>query len=154
MTNNTYNVLNGFRRPEDSTSGIPLDNQLYIYGTIDLGGSLISSTKFINVLNSNDVTWYDSLSTDINISGKARIFGGTGGFTLNLAAPQPGAFADILLGSIISGSVDVKLPAGITFDGTNNTATFNTSGEYLKMGYGTTTQWKIFDTSGVVFSIT
>jgi hypothetical protein len=152
MTNTSYNVLNGFRRPEDSTSGIANDNQLYIYGTVDFNGQAITASQLANVVASNNITVYSAAGA-IAISGKAMILGGTG-YAMTLAAPQLGCFTDILLASITSGSVTVKTPSGVTFDGINNTATFAVLNDELIIGYASATQWRIFKNNNVTLSST
>jgi hypothetical protein len=147
-------VLNGFKQPADSSSALigGTDNQFFLYGSADLNGSLVNATKLSNVAISNDVTVYSAAGA-ISISGKAAVVGGTG-FALTLAAPQEGCLVDILLVSISSGSVTVKTPTGVTFDGTNNTATFNAASDELIIGYKSATQWQIFNNISVTLSST
>jgi hypothetical protein len=151
-------VLNGFKQPADSTNTDPAfpvgkDNQLFFYGTMDVGGTLITATRFLNVLNSVNPYSISVTASAVAISGRTAIVGGTG-LALTLAAPEPGALCDMWLASISSGAVTVKTPAGVTFDGTNNTATFTTGGFELTVGYSSATRWLIVYNNGVTFSTT
>ncbi|HOF38712.1 MAG TPA: hypothetical protein PLD73_01465 [Candidatus Hydrogenedentes bacterium] len=76
-------------------------------------------------------------------NGLTLIVGGTGIADMTLAAPQPGHRAVIRIASLTSGSVVVTCPAGVTFDGTNNTATFDAANEALSLRYNTSTAWAI-----------
>lgn len=78
-----------------------------------------------------------------NVNGLSIITGGTGIADMTLAAPTDGARAVIRIGSLSSGSVVVKTPAGVTFDGTNNTATFDAANEALVLKYNAATAWAI-----------
>lgn len=144
------NTLNGFRQTPSKHSDIRNDNQFFLHGTADLNGTVISAVKLANTIAANDVSVY-STNGAIATSGKAAIIGGTG-LVMTLAAPQEGCFVDILLQSITSGAVTVTTPAGVTFDGTNNTATFDAAADRLSIGYKTSTQWQIFDNVSVVLS--
>lgn len=150
-----YNVLNGFKRPEDVTNPVNnLDNQLFIYGSVDLAGLLFTATKFQNVIISNDILVVTT-SIDIPVSGMILINAGTGGQLIKIEeVPSEGAKLDILLNSITSGSVTVKTYAGTTFDGVNNTATFDAVGDELVIGYSSATQWQIFKNNSVTLSVT
>lgn len=153
-----YEVLNGFKQPADSTNTdttfpVGKDNQLFIYGTIDIGGNLVSATRILNALNSVNPYSISVTASAVPISGKTAIVGGTG-LALTLAAPEPGALCDMWLASISSSAVTVKTPAGVTFDGTNNTATFTTGGFQLTVGYASATRWQIVYNNGVTFSTT
>lgn len=140
-------VLNGFARPEDSTSGIADDNQLRIGGTILVNGVVISAPALL----ANVITTYSAPGALSN-SGKALIVGGTG-FTLTLAAPTSGCLVDVLIASVTSpNTVIITAAAGTTFDGTHATATFSAADNELVIGYLNATTWKIFKNSGVVLS--
>ena len=54
---------------------------------------------------------------------------------MTIGAPSPGHRAVIRLASITSGSVVVTCEPGITFDGTNNTATFNAAEDVITLVY-------------------
>jgi len=82
------------------------------------------------------------------------IEGGTGIADLILPAPGPGVYCEIKLESITSGVVVVTTTAGVTFDGTNNTATFDAAGDVLRLGYKSATEWRIRGNESVVLSST
>lgn len=129
-------------------------------GTTNLGGTVVLTGTFNgllaahvdNTLASTVVTEY-STNSAIDISGIALITGGTGLSGMTLAAPSPGALCRVILTSLASGSVVVKTPSGVTFDGTNNTATYNATGEML-LGYKTAVEWIVAENTVVVFSST
>lgn len=87
-------------------------------------------------------------------NGLTLIAGGTGIADMTLAAPSPGHRAVIRLASITSGSVVVKTPSGVTFDGTNNTATFDAAEDTLKLVYNTSTAWAVESNTSVTLSST
>jgi hypothetical protein len=76
-------------------------------------------------------------------NGVSAITGGTGIADMTLAAPSVGDLAIIRINSLSSGSVVVTTAAGVTFDGTNNTATFDAANESLVLAYKSATQWQI-----------
>lgn len=76
-------------------------------------------------------------------NGLTVVTGGTGIADLTLAAPKPGHRAIIRLASISSGTVVVKTPSGVTFDGTNNTATFNAAEDSLTLVANTALAWAV-----------
>lgn len=89
----------------------------------------------------------------IPINGIAQIAGGTGIADMTLAAPSPGSLVVIRIASITSGTVVVTTAAGVTFNGTNNTATFNAADDTLILVYKSATEWSIVLNAGaVVFS--
>lgn len=149
-----YNLLNGFERAgSNSSSTEPTrDNPLMIYGTMDFNGTYYTGTHLQNILKSTIVTDY-STATAILTSGVAIVAGGTG-LAMTLAAPTAGCVCDITVASLASGSVTVKAATGVTFDGTNNTATFGTATNQLKIVYKSATRWQIVYNSGVTFSST
>ena len=108
-------------------------------------------TKFGYVLTHNDVTEV-SANGALPISGVSLIAGGTGLASLTLAAPQPGCMARIREVSRTSGNVVVTTAAGVTFDGTNNTATFDAVGDELILGYKSATQWVVIQNTSVALS--
>ena len=100
---------------------------------------------------SNDVTDV-SANGALPISGISKIAGGTGLASLTLAAPAPGCQARIRLVSISSGSVVITTAAGVTFDGTNNTATLNAAADELVLGYASATAWTVIENTSVTLS--
>ena len=107
-------------------------------------------TKFNNVLAHNDITEV-SANGALPVSGVSLITGGAGLASLTLAAPQPGCMARLRVVST-SGNVVVTTAAGVTFDGTNNTATFNAAADELILGYKSATQWLIIQNTSVTLS--
>lgn len=144
------NVLN-YKSQPDNTG----DNVVNYTGTVNLTGTLngYPSTHLDNVLESTVVTLYNT-NTAINISGVALISGGTGLANMTLAAPTVGCHARIRLYALTSGSVVIKTPSGVTFDGTNNTATFGAANQEIVLGYETAVRWVIIENDGAVFSST
>lgn len=86
-------------------------------------------------------------------NGLTIIAGGTGIAGMTIGAPHPGHRAVIRLASITSGSVVVTAAAGITLDGTNNTATFDAAGEAITLVYNGSTAWAVeLNVGGVALS--
>lgn len=110
-----------------------------------------TGAKFGQVLVSNDVTEL-STNTAIPVSGVSLISGGTGLASMTLAAPQAGCQARIRIVALSSGNVVVTTPTGVTFDGTNNTATFNAVADELVLGYKSATQWIVIENTSVSLS--
>lgn len=142
------NVLNYFDHPENGNN----DNAVHFEGTIYFGATEFTAEKLENALVSNDVTEY-STNTAVAISGIAMIAGGTGLASMTLAAPEPGCYCEINLESITSGTVVVTTASGVTYDGTNNTATFDAQGDFLRLGYKSATEWKIIENNSVALSL-
>lgn len=142
------NVLNYFKSPTLDGND---DNYFIINGTIIANNQNISAIKLKNSSLANDIAIYNSDGA-ISISGRALIEGGIGIANLTLAAPEEGCICYIKLASITSGTVIVTTESGITFDGTNNTATFNAIDDELIMGYKSITQWQIYTNNSVVLS--
>lgn len=103
------------------------------------------------VLASNDVTVV-SANGALPISGISLIAGGTGLAGLTLAAPAPGCLARIRVATISSGNVVVTTAAGVTFDGTNNTATCNAAADELILAYKSATEWHVVSNTSVTLS--
>jgi hypothetical protein len=146
----TYNCQNWAEQPNAAAPND--DNAYHFEGTVYFGTSSFSGSNIKNVMLSNVVTAY-STATAIATAGQAVIAGGTG-LAMTLAAPTAGCNCSIWLASLASGAVTVKTPAGVTFDGTNNTATFSTAGMYLIVGYLSATRWVVAYNDGVTFSST
>ncbi len=144
------NVLNYTEQP-----GLDNDNKQHFGGTVFFGTPPneveFTADKLKNVNVANDVTEYDANGV-VAISGVAIIAGGTGLASMTLAAPEEGCEADIQIGSITSGTVVLTTPAGVTFDGTNNTATFNAVADRLVSVYKSATEWRIILNTSVVLS--
>jgi len=108
----------------------------------DLAGLMAQYAKLSNVLAQNDAVIHSGDGA-VAISGVALITGGTGIAGLTLAAPTPGARCELRVRSLSSGTVVLTTAAGVTFDGTNNTATFDAANEGLILVYKSATQWEI-----------
>lgn len=77
-------------------------------------------------------------------NGVTIIAGGAGINDMTIGAPSPGHRAVIRLASITGeNSVVVKTDPGITFDGANNTATFNAAEDVITLVYNTPTAWAV-----------
>ena len=85
-------------------------------------------------------------------NGVTIIAGGAGINDMTIGAPSPGHRAVIRLASITSGSVVVTCEPGITFDGTNNTATFNAAEDVITLVYNTPTAWAVESNVSVALS--
>lgn len=83
-------------------------------------------------------------------SGVNLVAGGTGISGLTLAAPVAGDRCEIRIDSLSSGSVVVTTAAGVTFDGSNNTATLDAANEALILVYKSATEWQIVENVGAV----
>lgn len=125
-----------------------IDGELVVTGALITDGATISG-KLGNVLAANDVTVYDDDGV-IATSGIALIAGGTGIADLTLGAPTSGCRVEVRIVSLTSGSVVVTTDAGVTFDGTNNTATFDAVGEGLILGYADENEWVVVENIGGV----
>jgi hypothetical protein len=155
-----YDVLNGFTRPEDSTSHIANDNQFFLNGTANINtvdytaaqiDAVLSGSGNGTVILNQIVTQYSGAGA-IAVAGMAAIAAGTG-YNMTLAAPVTYGVCNINIVSRTSGNVVVTCAAGVTFDGTNNTATFNAVNDQLIIGYKSATQWAILFNNSVVLSL-
>lgn len=121
--------------------------------TGQLADSGLAKAKLAQVMGTNDLLERSTNGACL-VSGVTMVAGGTGLNGLTLAAPVAGARARIILESITSGDVVLKTPAGVTFDGTNNTATFNAAADELELIYKSATQWKVIKNTSVTLSST
>jgi len=140
------NVLNYNEQP-----GLDNDNKYHFGGTVFFGSQEFTAEKLANISVSNDVTEY-SANGAVAISGVAMIAGGTGLAGMTLAAPELGCFCEIWLETLTSGTVVLTTASGVTFDSTNNTATFDAAGDYVRLGYKSATEWKIVENNSVALS--
>lgn len=147
MSIENSNVKNGF---DEETNQTDRDNPLRIYGSINVGGSLYDGQS---LLSSATVSIVDAVST-LTKSGIFLIDGGTGISFITLNSLKSGSYARLKLRTLTSGTVVVKTPAGVTFDGTNNTATFDAIDEELEIGYLSSTQWVVIYVNGVPLTST
>jgi hypothetical protein len=84
------------------------------------------------------------------VNGTTIITGDNGIADLTLAAPVEGAVAAIRIGTLSSGNVVVTTVAGVTLNGTNNTATFNAVDEALILKYKAANTWEVVANIGAV----
>ena len=90
--------------------------------------------SFINAVSSSNKA---CITNGLNI-----VTGGAGLADATLGAPSPGHECTIRILST-SGNVVVTTATGITFDGTNNTATFDAANEALVLVYEDYNKWAI-----------
>lgn len=92
----------------------------------------------------NEVTVLDGTEgqTACVTNGVSAITGGTGIAGMTLAAPSKGDVATIRIDSTTD-DVVVTCAAGVTFDGTNDKATFDAAGETLVLAYKNDTTWQV-----------
>lgn len=161
-----YDTKNGMSQPADKVLAMtpPFqgeDNQFRLNGTAIINGVYYTAAQIDAVLSGsgngtvilNQVVTSYSANGAIAVAGKAAIAGGTGLASMTLAAPIQYGVCDINIVSLASGTVVVTCAAGVTFDGTNNTATFDAVNDQLTIGYKSATQWEIFYNNGVVLSL-
>lgn len=119
-------------------------------GALYQGGTKITSNA--TVLNGAAADYANRAVTTINgstgqkacnVNGLTVVTGGSGIADLTLAAPTEGARAVIRIGSLSSGNVVVTTAAGVTLNGTNNTATFNAVDEALVLIYKAANTWEV-----------
>lgn len=91
-------------------------------------------SDFVNVVSSTNKACI--------LNGLNIVTGDKGIADATIGLPSPGFRCTIRIGSITSGSVVVTCVDG-TFDGTNNTATFDAANESLTLVYNTATAWAI-----------
>jgi len=156
----TYNLLNYFQQPTSTGDNVYESAGTNVFtGTLYFNGVSYTAAQINAVLAGsgngtvilNQVVTKYSTGTAIAVAGKAVIAGGTG-LAMTLAAPVPYAVCDINVLTLASGNVVVTCAAGVTFDGTNNTATFNAVADRIVIGYKSATQWEIHLNNSVTLS--
>jgi hypothetical protein len=75
---------------------------------------------------------------------------GTGLADATLGAPSPGHECTIIVKTRTSGNGVVTTATGVTFDGTNNTATFDAVNESLTLVYKDAVTWEVKANIGAV----
>ena len=98
---------------------------------------------------SDFVKTISSTSKECLTNGLNLVTGGTGIADVTIAVPPAGHEAIIRIASISSGTVVVTCTGG-TFDGTNNTATFNAAEDSLELVYDDYNKWAIKSNIGSV----
>jgi len=118
--------------------------------TGEAGAIEVTGDKLKNVIKSNDVTEY-SADGAIDVSGIAiATTGAVSDLAMTLAAPEEGVLARIKLGTDGGKNLVVTTATGVTFNGTNNTATFADASDELVLGYKSATEWIIIENVGSV----
>jgi len=152
----SYNCKNYLEQPKS----VDDNNKAHLEGTSVYNGNEYTAAQIDAVLAgggagtvvANQVVTSYAAPAAIAVAGKAVIAGGTG-LAMTLAAPIAYAVCDINVLSLASGNVVVTTAAGTTFDGTNNTATFNAAADRIVIGYKSITQWEIHLNNSVVLSL-
>ena len=98
-------------------------------------------SDFVNVVSSTNKA---CITNGLNI-----VTGGAGLADATLGLPSPGYRCTIRVASVDENKTVVVTCAG-TFDGTNNTATFNAADDSLTLVYNTATAWAIEANIGAV----
>ena len=157
----TYDLKNYIDQPKaDKDNAYRFTGTEYHTGTAYYNGVPYTAVQIEAVLSGsgngtvilNQVVTKYSTATAIAVAGKAVIAGGTG-LAMTLAAPVQYGLCDINVLSLASGNVVVTCAAGVTFDGTNNTATCNAAADRLVIGYKSATEWEIHLNNSVVLSL-
>lgn len=150
----SYNVKNYIEQGAERTV---IGGEIDITGALKLDGVEVTATaaQLNKLAAAFTVTALDGSEGKkaCVTNGVSAITGGTGIAGMTLAAPSPGDLATIRINSLTSGSVVVTTAAGVTFDGTNNTATFDAANESLVLAYKSATEWQIvLNIGGVALS--
>lgn len=98
-------------------------------------------SDFVNVVSSTNKACI--------LNGLNIVTGGAGLADATLGLPSPGYRCTIRVASVDENKTVVVTCAG-TFDGTNNTATFDAANESLTLVYNTATAWAIESNVGGV----
>ena len=140
----------------DGTIRTVFDEQGYLYQRdtkITASGADINGTSA--ALLNTGVKAVSSAAKACSVNGLNVVAGGTGLADATLAAPTVGARCTIRIGSLSSGSVVVTTAAGVTLNGTNNTATFDAVNESLTLVYKAANTWEVeTNVGGVAISTT
>lgn len=105
--------------------------------------------KLARMAHANDYVAITAGSQALVSSGMNIIAGGTGLTGLTLPKPKPGDRCVIRLATLTSGTVVVTCAAGSTFNGTNNTATFDAANDELVLVCKAEgTEWYIVSNTG------
>ena len=116
----------------------------------ELKDALTDGTKGITTQCIKTKTASYTTSGALAIGGFASINSSGGTLALTLAAP-PEAGVDQTICLVTAGNnAVVTLGSGVTYDGTNNTATFSTAGQTLILKSISTTRWVIVENIGTV----
>lgn len=115
---------------------------------IDVNGTLVGG------INTPIITINGSAGQKACLTnGLTLITGGTGIADLTLGAPKVGARVIIRINTLTSGNVVITTASGVTFNGTNNTATLDAVNEALELVYKSPTEYAIaLNVGGVALS--
>ena len=110
--------------------------------TMDTEGEVITASNF----DVFEVSTAGALST----AGISLVTTGAGDLALTLGTPTAGTQVRIKVVVDGGGNAVVTTGAGITFDGTNNQATFADALDELVLGYKSATEWIVIENVGAV----
>ena len=152
----SYNVKNYIEQGAERTV---IGGEIDITGALKLDGVEVTATatqlnKLAAAFTVTALDGTDGKKACVT-NGVSAITGGTEGIgDMSLAAPSPGDLAIIRIDSLSpSKTVIVTTATGVTFDGTNNTATFDAANESLVLAYKSATEWQVvLNIGGVAFS--
>lgn len=149
MTIQANNLKNWWEQP-----GSDLDNKAHLEGTSIYNGveytaaqidAVLSGSGSGTVILNQVVTRYTDSGLIIP-AGKAAFHITATQLDMTLAPPIPNCFCEMnIVVKTAPANVVVTCAPGVTFDGTNNTATFDANDSYLAIGYKSVTEWEIFD---------
>lgn len=141
-----YNFYGGYKAKKLDIDELYVDGSKLVATPAQLNG-LAQSFTSIAVLDGSPG------KKAIPINGVTLITGGSGINDMTIAAPAVGSFVIIKIDTLTDGNVKVTTDEGVTFDGTNNTATFDAANEALVLVYKSETQWAVaLNIGGVTFS--
>jgi len=135
---------------ENTTLGELNQEVGYVLSTDAIAIDLTKDTEgTVNVAGNFDVF---EVSTEgaLSTAGISLVTTGSGDLALTLGAPKAGTQVRIKLVSDGGGDAVVTTKTGVTFDGTNNQATFDDVLDELVLGYKSATEWIIIENVGAV----
>lgn len=141
----SYNVKNYIEQGAERTV---IGGEIDITGTLKLDGVEVTATaaqlnKLAAAFTVTALNGTDGKKACVT-NGVSAITGGEGITDMSLAAPSPGDLAIIRIDSLTPGkTVVVTTDTGVTFDGTNNTATFDAANQSLVLAYKSANQWQV-----------
>jgi len=139
---------------ENTTLGELNQEVGYVLSTDAIAIDLTKDTEgTVNVAGNFDVF---EVSTEgaLSTAGISLVTTGSGDLALTLGAPKAGTQVRIKLVSDGGGDAVVTTKTGVTFDGTNNQATFDDVLDELVLGYKSATEWIIIENVGVTLAAT
>lgn len=135
---------------ENTTLGQLNQEVGYVLSTDAVAIDLTKDTEgTVNVAGNFDV-FEVSTAGALSTAGISLVATGTGDLALTLGTPKAGTQVRIKLVVDGGGNAVVTTEAGITFDGTNNQATFADALDELVLGYKSATEWIIIENVGAV----